>query len=562
MKSIEIPVGKEKSRFYRFFEIFPGAVSYLILLAPIALSIIDPFIAGVYVLLVIFSMLIKALNIARHTIRGYRRMTAADKVDWHQRFMDLHNPAEAMDRIKENPTGLFREGVHLKYLKEILDADGKGPYLDPKSVEHVVIVAAYNEAIEVIEPTIQSLIDTTINKDNLTIVFAYEERGGEAIKKTVDTLESRYGDKFKEFHKVMHPKDLPGEVIGKGGNITYAGKYIGKVLQDRGEDTDRYIITTLDCDNRPHPAYFDYVSYEYVMRPNRQKLAYQPISLFLNNIWDVPAPMRVVATGNSFWNIISSSRADKLRNFASHSQPLTALIEMDFWSTRTIVEDGHQYWRSYFHFDGDYDVLPVYTPIYQDAVLGETYLKTLKAQFIQLRRWSYGASDVPYVADRIFGKNRNVPFVDGFVKFNDLLVGHVTNATIAIIIAVGGWIPLLINPDAAQSVSAHQLPNVVSGVQTIAMIGLMITIFVSFKMLPRRPARYKRHRNIFMLLQWVLMPVTAIGYNALSALNAQTRLMFGLYLDKFDVTEKYTATQVSKSRSSGDKKKWYQRKRK
>ena len=37
-------------------------------------------------------------------------------------------------------------------------------------------------------------------------------------------------------------------------------------------------------------------------------------------------------------------------------------------------------------------------PIYQDAVLSSTYVKTLKAQFIQLRRWAYGASDVPYVA--------------------------------------------------------------------------------------------------------------------------------------------------------------------
>ena len=43
-----------------------------------------------------------------------------------------------------------------------------------------------------------------------------------------------------------------------------------------------------------------------------------------------------------------------LRNFASHSQPLKALIGMNFWSTRTIVEDGHQYWRSLFYFEGKY----------------------------------------------------------------------------------------------------------------------------------------------------------------------------------------------------------------
>ncbi len=86
-----------------------------------------------------------------------------------------------------------------------------------------------------------------------------------------------------------------------------------------------------------------------------------------------------------------------LKNFASHSQPLAALEGMDFWSTRTIVEDGHQYWRSLFYFEGKYSVVPIRVPIYQDAVIGDTLGETLKAQFIQLRRWDYGASDVAYV---------------------------------------------------------------------------------------------------------------------------------------------------------------------
>ena len=60
------------------------------------------------------------------------------------------------------------------------------------------------------------------------------------------------------------------------------------------------IVTTLDSDNRPYPSYFDYVSYEYLVRPNRERLSYQPIALYFGNIWDAPAPMRVLATGNSF----------------------------------------------------------------------------------------------------------------------------------------------------------------------------------------------------------------------------------------------------------------------
>jgi hypothetical protein len=174
--------------------------------------------------------------------------------------------------------------------------------------------------------------------------------------------------------------------------------------------------------------------------------------LFLNNIWDAPAPMRVIATGNSFWNIINSLRPHMLRNFSSHSQSMAALIDMDFWSTRTIVEDGHHFWRSYFRYDGHYDVVPIYVPIYQDAVLSSTYRKTLKAQFVQVRRWAYGVSDVPYVAIKVFGPGRTVPLWDGISKFVRLLDGHVSWASSSLVLLFGAWAPLFLNPESGRSI--------------------------------------------------------------------------------------------------------------
>jgi hypothetical protein len=270
--------------------------------------------------------------------------------------------------------------------------------------------------------------------------------------------------------------------------------------------------------------------------------------LFINNIWDVPAPMRVVATGNTFWNIISSMRPHIMRNFASHSQPMDALVEMDWWSTRSIVEDGHQFWRSYFYFNGNYSVHPVYIPIYQDAVLDVTYRKTLKAQFVQLRRWMYGASDIPYIASHIFTRNRTVPLIPALVWFVRALDGYVTAACVSIIVAFGGWVPLLLNNEAYRDVVAHQLPDAISVIQRVALLGLFITVFIALRMLPPRPERYKRRRNIGMLLQWLLMPVVAIVYLSFAALNAQARLFLGKYLTKFDVTVKATVESNEKAK--------------
>ncbi len=542
MINLEIPL-KKRSRAYRFFEMVPGLLSWGAIAVLIILSLTSPLLAGIYVLLIIGTLLVKAAGIAYHTLVGSRRIDNAQKIDWHARLMDLASPTTAYEKhSKAHPTRELGAAAHVENLRLVANASEQYPR--PDDIYHAVIIATYNESYAVLQPTIESVVSGSFNPKQIIIAIAYEERGGKAIEGTVKQLRDEYAHRVKAFELVKHPKNLPDEVIGKGANITHAGKYLVGWLDKQNIAQKDVIVTTLDSDNRPHKTYFDYVAYEYIVHDDRKHLAFQPVSLFLNNIWDVPAPMRVVATGNSFWNIISSMRPHTLRNFASHSQPMEALAEMGFWSKRTIVEDGHQYWRSWFYFGGKYEVLPIYVPIYQDAVLSDTYWKTLKAQFIQLRRWAYGASDVPFVATRVFSRERNVPFWAGFTRLVRLIDGHVTLATVSLIVTFGGWIPLFINSEASQSVAANQLPEVLSVLQRIAMIGLFITIFLSFKMLPPRPERYKRHRTIGMVLQWLLMPIIAVAYSSASSFYSQTRLMLGKYLDKFDVTDKATVEEI------------------
>lgn len=539
MDDLEIPLGK-RTKAYRFFEMLPAILSYGTILTMVILSLVSPLLAAVYLLILITTVLVKAVGIALHTVGGHRKLTGAQKVDWHSRLLDLENPVESRDNHLNSRQRRKEFGAVAHRDNLIRLSAHPEDYPKPSSLYHAVIIATYNEAYDVLAPTIKSLVRTTFNKDQMVVALAYEERGGPATRKLAKRLQKEFRKEFKDFLIIEHPADMPDEVIGKGSNITNAGFYLKDWLKDKGISYSDTIVTTLDSDNRPHPTYFDYVAYEYIVNEDRKYYSYQPISLFLNNIWDAPAPMRVVATGNSFWNIISSMRPHLLRNFASHSQPMDALVEMDFWSKRTIVEDGHQYWRSYFHFNGNYTVLPIHVPVYQDAVLTDTYMSTLKAQFVQLRRWGYGASDVPYVATRVLSRHRKVPFWAGFTRLIRLIDSHVTLASLASMVAFGGWIPLLINQEAARDIAAHQLPVVVSNIQRVAMIGLFITIFLSLRMLPPRPERYKKRHSAFMITQWVLMPVTAIVYSSLSAFNAQTHLLLGKYLDKFDVTKKST----------------------
>lgn len=535
-KNLEIPQGK-RTRSYRFFEILPGFISYGAIILLFILSWLNPVIGSIYLFIIIATTLVKAVSVAYRAVQGYNTIKIAERVDWRKRVEDLKDPHASFERLRDSNSKSYRFDEHVENLK--LMAAMSKEYPDPNKIYHVVIVTAYDEGYEILQPSINAIAKNTFPNDRIIVALAYEERGGEAIEATAKKLKEEFKDTFKDFLLYKHPDGIPGEIVGKGPNLTYAGEHIAEYVKSKHLPIENIIVTSLDSDNQMAEKYLDAVAYEFIVHPNRQRLSYQPVSLFMNNIWEAPAPTRVVAVSNSFFNVITTMRPHVLRNFASHSQPLQALEAMHFWSKRTIVEDGHQYWRSLFFFSGDYTVLPIRIPIYQDAVIDETLWKTIKAQFVQVRRWYYGASDVAYVGTKLFVRRerRVMPFWQLLPKFWRLLDSHVTLAILAPIVAFGGWVPMIMNVSSHDMV-AYNLPNIVSIVETFASVGLIVTVLISLKMLPERPAKYRKSKSLSMLLQWILMPVTSIIYQSLAAFYAQTRLMLGKYMEKFDVTKK------------------------
>lgn len=538
MKNIEIPYAHQRGKRYRFFEMLPGILSWSILLLPVALSYIyiqmpsgiSVPLAALFIPAYLLLWFVKAMGLNVRSLQGFKNIENHKKLPWRQMLAELEQEGEVA-RQKDIPSWHYDNIARIK---------AEPTPIQPSNILHAMFVAAYNESREVLEPTIQSIIESDYDMSRVILVLAYEERGGPAIKETAQSLVHQYSGSFKHAMAVGHPDGIAGEVRGKGGNITYAGREFAKYLEAEGIDPLHVIVTTLDSDNRPHEKYLAALSYVYSVVPDPKTVSFQPVPMYTNNIWDAPAPMRVIATGNTFWNVVLSLRPHMIRNFSSHAQSMQTLIDTDYWSVRTIVEDGHQFWRTYFRYDGKHDVFPIYLPIYQDAVLSSTFWKTLKAQFIQLRRWAWGASDIAYVAEKGYFTKNKVPKLDLTMKFMRLLEGHISWATAPLILAFAAFIPSLFNSD---NYAAMQLPHTASRIQTIALGGILITLFLSLKLLPPKPKRYKSHRTLFMVFQWVMLPLTTICYNSFSALYSQTRLMFGRYLGEFDVTDKAVITE-------------------
>jgi len=529
MRSIEIPQPEDRDWKYRLFEILPAVLTYLVLLSPLLLGMFSPKLAAYFVVAYLLIWFFRSIGLDIRSLQGWKQLNEHKNLPWKKLNADLE---------KLQATVPHAPGWHARNLRRVEKYIGVNR-IKPSELYHAVVIAFYNETRDVVEPTIQSVLDSDYDPKKMILIMAYEERGGEEVEKMAKALAKEYGHKFYYAEAVKHPKDLPNEVVGKGGNITYAGRRLQKYIEKKGIDPMKVLVTTLDSDNRPDKQYFGALTYTYCSTEEPRFASYQPVPMFLNNIWDAPAPMRVVATGNSFWNVILSVRPHMLRNFSSHAQPLGSLIDTDFWSVRTIVEDGHQFWRTWFRYDGRHEVYPIYVPIYQDAVLTESYRKTLKMQFVQVRRWAWGASDIAYFANQAFFKVNNIPLHKKIAKGWRLLEGHLSWSTAPLLLLLAAYPPFIFH---TSSYLGNQLPQVASRLQQIAMLGILVSLYLSMRSLPPKPARYKRRRNLWMILQWIYLIPTTLIYSAGAAIYSQTRLALGKYLG-FIVTEKATKSE-------------------
>jgi len=536
MKVSEIPYEKDRHGWYRFFEILPGSLTYLLLLTPFILSLINVTLAALFILIYILVYFARAVAFDIRILAGYRLMRAYEKLDWQALLAEIETGVVSDKQIE-------RPKWHIENLNRLVTQPS---VVKPSDQIHAVIIALYKESREVLEPTIQAVVDSKFDTKKIILIIAYETRAGAEAQELAEDLISKYGDHFYFARSIGHPNNIPGEVLGKGANITFSGRVLQKYLQDQKIDPIRVIVTTLDSDNRPNKNYFAGLSYLYAISPDPVRVSYQPLAMFTNNIWDVPAPMRAIATGNNVFYLMLTQRPHLQRNFSAHAQSMRALIDMDFWSVRTIVEDGHQFWRSYFFYEGNYRVYPLAIPVYQDAVLAKGYIRTLKAQFVQLRRWTYGASDIAYIGYYGFIKKNKISKWKVANKFYRTLESHVTWATGPLIILLAGFVPALIHP---RNYVANELPLIISNIETFGLLGFVILLYVAIKLLPPRPAHYKPHRSLLVLIQWCFLFVTPLIYGSAAAIYSQTRLMFRKYLTKFDTTEKNVFNPLDKRQS-------------
>jgi len=524
--------------FTRVLEIFPGLTAWSILLLPFAFAQTYPVAVAYFILTFNLYWFTKAFNIMRHMLGGFNRMWRSMKIDWLERCKMVSSDVPTYKESLWHEYEKTKTSFSRKNWQEIDNiGDNYEVIKNWKEIYHAVFVTNCFEGFEITDPAYQALVDSNYPNEKIIIVSCGEGRDAEAYAEVSRKLKEKYGKAFFDIMFFVH-EDMPGDVIGKGPNLSSAGhKFVAYMAKEHPQiKPEDILVTTLDADHIVHKDYLAGLTYKYIIDANRHRKTYQPVPLLLNNIWDAPAPSRVLAIASSFWLIVELMRPYRLRTFAAHSQNLQTLLVTDFWSSKTIVEDGHQYWRTYFAYNGDHEMVSIFLPVYQDCVLATSFWLTLKNQYLQRRRWAWGISDFPFVVKNYI-KHDEIPFGEKFLLTYRLFAGHISWSTSSFLIAFA-WLPMMFNQAFQDTVLAHNVAIFSSNLLRLAWVGVFANVWIYLLILPPLPKDRRKSDYVGMILQWVIAPLVAIFFSSLPALESQTRLLLGQSLDVFRVTPK------------------------
>lgn len=406
--------------------------------------------------------------------------------------------------------------------------------VDPATLTHAVLVPTYTEPFEKLEATVRALASADWPRDRKVLAMITRETDL-AGREHVSRLREQFGHRFALFEHILDPLE-PGVVVGKSSAMAYGGRRLYEVLRARGLDPRRVIVTDLDSDYRVHPAYFRYLAYRFATDPDRDRRLYQPVPMFHNNLWEVPFLVRLVAVGATEMQMWRSLNPERLISFSSYAVALQTVHEVGYWATDAIPEDSRFYWRAFFRYAGTFRAEPLFIPVYGDAVRAQSYPRTLIQQYLQIRRWAWGVTDIPYYVGQSL-QHREIPLGQRLRRLGELWWDHLQWALAPFVLVFGTNLPLLLNPAFRETTLGQNLPFYAALMLTLALCLLFLLIYIEDAIAPPRPAEWGKGRRLGTYLGWLALPLTGLVFTLLPALDAQTRLMAGRYLE-YRVTEK------------------------
>jgi len=474
----------------RFLEILPGAASVAALAGLVGFSWVFPAAVVIFIVLYDLYWLLKVVYLYFHLRVSFKKLKKNLSTDWFS---------------------------HLK--KE---------FPEWEKLRHLIVLPMYRESYEVVRASFASLAKANYDGKKFIVVLALEARGGAEDEAVAERIRAEFAPAFGAFFISVHPARIPGELPGKGANETWAVKAAKSAIVDNEAiPYDDVIVSVFDIDTQPGREYFALLAHSFLRTEDNTHASYQPIPLFTNNFYHASIFPRLIGFSATFWQMMQQSRHEQLVTFSSHSVPFRALTEVGYWHTDIVSEDSRIFFQCLIHYRGRWKTVPLYYPVYMDAVEGASFFSAMKNLYLQQRRWAWGVENFPYVIGE-FIKRKDIPFRVKRFWTMKIFDGFFSWATSSFIIFLFGALPNALGSEAfKETVYSYNLPLVTGWLINLSSIGIITAAFLSMHFLPPREGRIRAKSGALYLLQWLLMPITFITFGSIPAFESQIRLALG-----------------------------------
>lgn len=495
-------ISDKERRLERLFEILPGAISWSIIIGMALLSFLLPMAASIIMLAFVLYWVLRLIYMNIFLIASYIRLATEKNTDW-------------IERIKKLGHSAFLEDIY-----------------------HLVIIPVIKETKEIIEPGVIGIANGQYPPKRVLVVIAVEDSASDEVKKDAFELQDKHKKTFLDIAVVVHPNSIAKEARVKGANTTYAAKYAAAYFKERNIPYENVIASCFDADTIPRVDYFSSLTYHFIITPQRTRVSYQPIPVYHNNIWDVSRFSRLIDIGTSFFQLTEATNPKKLVTFSSHSMSFKTLVDIGYWPVDMISDDSAIFWKAFIHYDGDYEAIPIYTTVSMDAVAGKNMIESFLNIYKQKRRWAWGVENFPIIM-RAFLKSSAIPIYKRISSALRVLDSFVSWATWSFLLTFMTWLPgIFAGREFATTTAYYMAPRVQNLILSLASVGIIICMIISLLLLPAKKTRYPFLRRVMHAFEWFSLPVIILALSALPALDAQTRLMLGRYME-FWVPDKY-----------------------
>lgn len=483
----------------RIFSLIPATLAWSTIVAMFVFSWLIPTYVAIFIILFDTYWLLKSVYLSFHLRVTYKELRKNVATDWIARLHQLSSTEITVPRVS-----------------------------DVMGMHHLVILPMYREPYALVRESMQKIANSSYPLKQLLVVLALEEAAGDEAQETGRRLQEEFGRQFGAFLVTTHPRNLEGEIPGKGSNESWAGQQAVRELIDaRHIPYEHVLVSVFDIDTQIEAGYFARLTHAYLTADKPLRRIYQPIPFFTNNVYESPALARVIAFSCTFWQMMQQARSERLTSFSSQSAPLQLLVDVGFWHRDVVSEDSRIFWQAFFRYDGDFSVYPLMYPVAMDANVVPSFWGTMVNLYKQQRRWGWGSENIPYMFSG-FWNNTKIAFRTKAYWAFTVLEGFHSWATNSLMIFLLGWLPLWLGSEAFnKSLLSYNLPIITRTIITLSMLGIVSSAIMAIILLPPRPKWFKRRHYALYLLQWALLPITLIIFGAFPGLEAQTRLALG-----------------------------------